>query len=177
VRTYKSEVIGPGRWEPIVERDSWDQAMRVLTDAARRSTVSRRSRHRLSGSQRMGCVVHGCGPVSPSTSAAIDGRCTGCPAGHVARSQVHVDELVTAVVLGRLAMPDAAVVFAPRVPSVGRGYEAEARVLGQKLAGAAEDYADDLLTRAQLRPAPSVCGPRSNSSKPCLRVLHPRARW
>ncbi len=161
LRSYKGTVVGPGQWAPLVERQSWDAAMRVLTHPLRRSTISREPKHLLSGIAT--CVV--CGAMVRAAGTAdrsgVRRQVYRCPAGHVSRSQARVDEQVTAVVVARLGMPDAAEVFAPKPASTyGRDYHGEAEVLLRKLSDAADDYAADLLTREQLRVVTSRLRPQ-----------------
>ncbi len=151
LRSYKGEVVGPGRWEPVVERESWDAAMRVLTHPSRRSTISREPKHLLSGIARCGVcevLVRAGGTVD---RRGVRRRVYRCPAGHVSRSQDRVDEQIVAVVLARLGLPDAVEVFARKPCALDdRDYGAEAEVLRVRLGDAAEDYAAGLLTREQL---------------------------
>jgi site-specific DNA recombinase len=151
LRSYKGEVVGQGQWEPLVTRESWNAAMRVLTHPSRRSTISREPKHLLSGIARCGvcaAMVRAAGTVD---RRGVRRPVYRCPAGHVSRSQNRVDEQIVAVVLARLSMPDAAEVFfhKPSLPD-DRDYGAEAEVLRVRLSDAAEDYAEGLLTREQL---------------------------
>lgn len=152
LRTYKGEVIGAGQWEPIVARDEWEAARRVLIDPQRRTNPGSNARvHLLSRIARCGV----CGKVKRGASGKGVGgisrkiyRCDG--RGCTTRDKAALEELVTAVILARLRRPDAADLLAPS-PAAQPECEVEATQLRQRLSDAAEDYAEGLLTRDQLR--------------------------
>lgn len=161
LRSYKGAVVGPGRWAPLVERESWDAAMRVLTHPSRRSTISREPKHLLSGIATCGVCAAMVRAAGTTDHSGARRQVYRCPEGHVSRSQTRVDDQVTAVVLARLGLPDAAEVFAAKPACTdGRDYYGEAEALRQKLSDAAEDYAADLLTREQLRVVTSRIRPQ-----------------
>jgi site-specific DNA recombinase len=112
------EILGPGAdCEPIITAEEFYQAHAILSNPARRTSPEHLGRkHLLSGIARCGlCGDHMIatgGTMStrkgdhsyPHAGKAVY-RCREC--GKITRSQVYVDDLVTKVILARLALPDA----------------------------------------------------------------------
>jgi site-specific DNA recombinase len=161
LRTYHGEIVGQGQWEPIVSREDWDAARRILTDPARRTNGGTRARvHLLSGVSQ--CGICG-GNLRGAQAVAAKGRKRGIyrcgDKGCLARDQRAVDEYVTAVICGRLMRPDAVDLLRP--PSQPTpDYELEAGRLRTRLSDAADDYAEDVITREQLRSITGRLRPR-----------------
>ena len=109
---HKGEPIGPARWPAILDSDTWRGVVAVLGDPARNTTTSRARKWLLSGLALCGV----CGePVRSTVSAWGDRRAPAyvCPAGHVRRNAVELDDYVEAIVVERLSRPDAAELLAP----------------------------------------------------------------
>jgi DNA invertase Pin-like site-specific DNA recombinase len=53
------EIIGPGKWEPILDRATWEQVRKILRDPERRKSPGPERRHLLSGF--VACGRPGCG--------------------------------------------------------------------------------------------------------------------
>lgn len=110
LRVHQGQVIGRGNWEPVLDQDTYRRVVAVLTDPYRRtSPPSSAVKYLLSGIARCGVCD---GPMRVLAARAGNGRTRDsyiCQHGyHVRRSRPDVDELVTALVLARLARPDAA---------------------------------------------------------------------
>ncbi|HEU0102279.1 MAG TPA: recombinase family protein [Mycobacteriales bacterium] len=154
LRTHHGEVLDgvPGQWEPILDRDTWEQVRVLLSDPARRTNPGATGRtHLLSGIA--GCGICG-GPLRAAKGKPYKGvaatiyRCF--PAGCVSRNQEQVDDLVRRLVCARLAREDAVDLLRPVGEPDGAGSaRAEVERLRGRLDTAAADYADDLMTREQ----------------------------
>jgi site-specific DNA recombinase len=153
LRVHHGEVLGRGQWMPILVPEDFHQVEAILSNPARRTTPGR------DGLVHLLSVIARCGvcdaPVTVSKGRAYRGvakRCYRCPRRvHVVRDQESVDDLVTRVILKRLAQPDARDLLADR----SHADEAEAaahrvQVLQERLSDAAEAYAEGTITMAQL---------------------------
>jgi DNA invertase Pin-like site-specific DNA recombinase len=153
LRSYHGEVVGAGQWEPIVSPEDFYQAHAILSNPARRTHPAHGGRvHLLSTIAR--CGVCG-GPVTVGKGRAYKGvrksiyRCRRCQ--RVSRGQESVDDLVTRVILARLAKPDAKDLLVDG----GQADKAQAAAwrvqeLQDRLNDAAEAYAAGVITMAQL---------------------------
>lgn len=108
-RVHRGEVIGKGEWEAVLDEDTLRQVVAILTDPERRtSPASSAVKYLLSGLARCGVCD---GPMRVLT-AGKDGRTRDTYVCHknycTRRSLPDVDDLVTRVVVARLARPDAA---------------------------------------------------------------------
>lgn len=149
LRVHQGQVVGAGEWEPLHDADTHARLVAVLTDPARRtSPPSSAVKHLLSGLAR--CSV--CAGPMRVLSGDRDGRASSyvCQGGyHVRRSQEGMDALVTALVVGRLAQPDAAAALS--VADDGAAQEALDKVaaLRARLNAAADQYADGIIDGEQ----------------------------
>lgn len=154
LRTYQGAVLDgvPGLWEPILDRDTWDQVRVLLTDPSRRTTPGAAGRtHLLSGIAR--CGICG-GPVRATKGKPYKGvsatvyRCF--PTGCVSRGQQRMDDLARDLVCGRLARADAVDLLRPAdEPEDAAAARAEVERLRSRLDVAAADEAEDRITREQ----------------------------
>lgn len=188
LRVHRGQVVGKGAWEPILDDDTYRRVVAVLTDPARRtSPASSAVKYLLSGLARCG-VCDGPMRVLPGQRGRADSYV--CQHGyHVRRPRAAVDDLVTRVVLARLARPDAA-------RALARGDDAEAQQAADHAAGirarldeAADAYAADTIDGRQLQRITARLRPeldaaehaaRAASTAPDLADLaHPdiAARW
>jgi len=171
LRTYHGEIVGQGQWEPIVPRDDWERAVRILTDPARRTNGGARARvHLLSGVSQCGICggnLRGSQVVAARGTKRAIYRCAdkGC----MVRDQRALDEYVTAVICGRLMQPDAVDLLRPP-DEPAPDYELEAQRLRKRLADAAEDYAEDVIDREQLASITGRLRPRIKA----LEAMAPR---
>lgn len=147
---YKGDVVGRGEWQPLVGEDTWRAVSAILTDPGR---APRRGGRTLLG----GLVLCPCGALcfGSSNSRKRIYRCRALrngPGGeHVARVARPVDDYVTRVVIGRLSEPDARELLVVRdLPDVGE-LRGEARELRARLDSVADEFADGVLTGAQVR--------------------------
>jgi len=152
LRVHHGAVVGRGLWAPIMGEAEFLQVKALLSDPTRRTTPGRDGRvHLLTGLARCGLCN---GPVVVAKGKPYKGVAKSiyrCRQGHVSRDQVAVDDLVSRVVLARLALPDAReLLAAPGEADGAAAAMAEAQVLQARLAEAAEAFAAGVLTLGQL---------------------------
>jgi site-specific DNA recombinase len=163
LRTHHGEVIGRGQWAPILPPEDFHQVEAILSNPRRRTTPGRDGLvHLLSALARCGV----CGaPMTVTKGRAYKGvrkRVYRCPQRvHVLRDQESVDDLVTQVILARLALPDAKTLLVDH----GRADKAEtaarlAQELQDRLRDAAEAFAAGTITMAQLTTINGVVKPK-----------------
>ena len=145
---------GPATWAPIVAEDIWRGVVAVLRDPSRRSEVGSERRYVLAGIARCGLcdapLITGWA-VRGTRSAGARRRTLRCSsAAHVVRKAEPIEEFVEAVILARLARPDAADLFAQPGQDVA-GLRAEAVALRARRDDLASLVADGLLDGAAVR--------------------------
>lgn len=148
-RAYRGEIVGPAAWPGIVDEATWRTAVAILTDPDRRVGPPRGRVHLLTGM----LVCGRCGQAMGSGQATSTGARTYLcrPSNHLSRSGQPVDELVRAVVVGRLSRPDALDLFTDdQRPDVAK-LRGEASTLRRRLDDVATEFADGELTASQLR--------------------------
>jgi DNA invertase Pin-like site-specific DNA recombinase len=150
---YHREIVGTGKWEPLVGEETWRAVHALLEDPGRKPPRGVRT---LLG----GLALCPCGNVVSSTSSHTRHhvyRCTPAtrnrayPGGHVARQAAPVEDLITRLVIGRLSRADAVDLIAVPEggPDVGALRE-EATAIRRNLEELAADRAVNLITRAQM---------------------------
>lgn len=103
-RVHQGKVVGTAAWPAILDEGTHALCVQRLTDPARRTNHGRSARHLLSGLARCGTCD---GPMVVQKNRGHLAYL--CRAGfHTSRRQDLVDDLVTAVVVERLARPDIA---------------------------------------------------------------------
>ena len=109
--THRGQVVGEGAWPAILEPDLQDRLGAHLRDPSRRTQTSTNRRYLLSGLVRCGQCG---GPMfaSPTGQRGAYWMVYKCRTAHLARRLDLVDEVVEAVVVGRLSRPDAAALLA-----------------------------------------------------------------
>lgn len=138
----------------------------ILTDPARKTTTSSAAVHLLSGIARCGICD---APIRATQNRSVAAyRCAG--PGCVSRNRRDLDEFVTGVVLGRLALPGLASLPVPPDDST-RQAVAEAAELRARLDAAADDYADGTLDREQFHRITERLRPRLDAAKARVRVV------
>lgn len=146
LRVHHGEVVGEGEWEPVLPLATFEQVRAILRDPQRRTSTSSAAVHLLSGIAR-------CGKCGAPMRAGQNGttpsyRCSAKSC--VSRARSDVDGLVTRVVLGRLAQPDAAALLTPGRSDEHKLAAAEAAALRGRLDDAADNYADGKIDGRQL---------------------------
>ncbi len=142
LRVHRGEVVGDGAWEPIVDRDRFEQLRTVLTDPTRKTSTGTAAAHLLSGIGR--CGICGASLRITYRRNVPSYRCSG--GGCVIRKREDLDALVTELVVARLSAPDAAEVLTTGTDNPERAAAvAEADQLRARLDEVADQYADGLI--------------------------------
>lgn len=178
-RVYRGEVIGPGNWPAIVTEEQHDQVVAMLTDPSRRKQRGTELRHLLSGLILCGRCGARCGSAAGITRKRVDGTkvrggktytCTTC---FKVRAKIEdVDRVVEGLVEGRLAMPDAPLLFAGD-PEAVRAAQEERDGLRARMDRAADDYADAKITADQLARITARLRPRLAEAEAKVRASGP----
>jgi site-specific DNA recombinase len=161
LRQYQGKVIGEAfAADPILDVDTFERLTALLTDPSRRSNhVGPGYKYLLSGV----AVCGRCGgkmrrQVGSTTVDKKTGRtrvsrpsynCADC--FRVRRNQESVDELIRAVIVERLSRPDAGGLFTTGDSEIVKECEKQLAVIDAKLDTAADQFADDAITGAQLK--------------------------
>lgn len=149
-RAHKGDIVGDAQWPAIIDEETWQAVRSILTDPARiGNTPPDRTRRYLLG----GLMTCGeCGKklsVGGNTARKLY-SCKNMGCYKVGRSLPVLDKIITDVVKGRLARPDAADLFIQPEVDIRHLYE-ELTAKRKKLEQIALDYADDILNRDQAR--------------------------
>lgn len=138
---YRGEVVGPAGWPPIVSEDAWRAVTALLTDPGRRTTPG--GQPKWLGTNIYRCGETGCGETvfcsRGGGSSLPSYRCK--TRRHVSRNAEHVDRLVAATVLARLAKPDAAELLDTDGGPDTAALHAEATAIRARLEDIAREYA------------------------------------
>src|SRR4051794_22254335 len=170
LRVHRGEVVGDGAWEPILDRGRFEQLRAVLADPARKTSTGTAAAHLLSG------IAH-CGVCGAALRVAHNRRgpaYRGSERGCVIRRQADGHELVTRVVLGRLAAGDVVELLAPDRSPERAAAMAEAEQLRARLDRAADQYADGLIDARQLERITARLRPQLAAAEARARVVDDR---
>ncbi len=153
LRQHHGATVGQGRWEPIVDVDTYDRLRVLLTDPARRTTPGAAGRSRLlSGIAR--CGVCG-GPLRAAKGRAYKGKASDiyrCGVSSCVTRDLHqLEAYISTIVCGRLARPDAVELLRRDEPESAVLARKAVEALRERLDVAAADYADSAITSEQLR--------------------------
>ena len=144
LRAYDGDIVGEAQWEAIVPEATWRRAVTKITDPGRRSGGTGKAAYL--GTGILLCGI--CGATVRKGQRSRDKvpfyRCNA--AHHLGRSTGPVDDVLSALLVRRLAQPDALA-----DPEPDDGLDAERRDLMARLGNLATDYADGVLTRDQMR--------------------------
>ena len=147
---HQGEPIGPAKWPAILDSDTWRGVVAVLGDPARNTTTSRARRWLLSGLALCGL----CGKPVRSGGVAVRGDrrvpSYTCPAGHVRRNAVELDDYVEVIVVERLSQPDAAELLAPDQTGDVAALHAQDAGLRARLDELGRLYGDGMIDALQL---------------------------
>jgi hypothetical protein len=156
LRRYQGRIIGPGKWEPIFDEDTYYRLRALLSDPERKVTTGSAFRYLLTGIAKCGK----CGRPVRVLISHSKGKRRSYTCGHchgISRNQESVDQLIIKLVTRRLAMPDARAIFNPAPDQL---LIAEANRIRSKLAFIADQYAKDLITGQQLIDITSIEKPK-----------------
>ncbi|GAA1171267.1 recombinase family protein [Nesterenkonia xinjiangensis] len=169
IRTYKGQEMGPGQWEPIIDRETHERVVAHLTDPARktnnRGTAVRYLLTSIAECGECGRYLVGkkgytyrvkvpplAGESEPRYRVRTYAAAYTCPhAGcmRVSRPMTDLDEHVSAVVVGYLEREGVRLLGG----DAEAAHEARSRVdaLEAKLGLAADQFADDIITGDQFQ--------------------------
>ena len=154
LRSYKGEILGEAEWPALVDRETWEAVVTILRDPSRKlgPRGAQRLLTALAVCATCGETVHRSGGTREKPVYRCKGA--GTPGQHVARQAIPIEDYVIGVIVGRLSMPDAAVLFEEKPTSGADGaLREEAQTLRARLESLAVDFADGALTSEQLRAA------------------------
>jgi site-specific DNA recombinase len=152
LRSHHGELT-PAKWEPILDRETWERLRAIRSDPSRRTRDGAPARMLLTG----GIARCGkCGAALRARPSTAGTRRYGCPpegnhgygCGGVTRVAAPIDAFVTEAVLTRLELSD----LGPLLDTGDDDLAAALEELGttdEKLAALATAWADDTLTRAE----------------------------
>lgn len=147
---YHGEIVARDSWPPLVDEDTWLAVRSLLSDPNRRRSTS--NRLRWMGSGLYLCGICG-GPVK--SASVTSNRRTGTTRTvyrcHVARAADPVDELVSEIVVARLARPDGGKLLAANDAPDTAELRGRAMALRERIDGLSTAYADGLVTLPALR--------------------------
>ncbi len=150
MRVHQGQVVGRGTWEPILDEQTHQRLVAMLTDPSRRTSTGTTVKYLLSGLAKCGV----CGSGMRVLIAGKDGRKSDsytCFAGyHVRRSREGLEALVTGLVTARLARPDAAALLSRTDDGQAQEAADKAAALRARLDTAADAYAEGTIDGPQL---------------------------
>lgn len=166
-RVDRGEVIGEGTWPAVLDEGVWAQVRAILADPTRRTTTTSVAKHLLSGIGKCGV----CGDVlrAATNRGVASYKCSS--KSHVTRNRRDLDALVTTVILGRLARPDAAALLRPNRGVDVREAVSEAAALRARLDVAADSFADGELDGSQLARITARLRPRLDAATARVRTV------
>lgn len=150
-RVHRGEVIGDGNWEAIIDQDTFDRANAILTDPNRIPPRGPEPRY-------LGSGIYLCGRCGTSMRPIVQAKeskhrrepAYTCPAcNRITRRMAPIDEVVEAVVVGRLSQPDSILDLAPDPGALRDASDARDAILS-RMDQAADEYAEERITARQL---------------------------
>lgn len=148
LRSYRGEIVGQATWPPLVDEDTYQAAVALLSLPERRTTITTARKYLLPSLALCGR----CGSDMTTGHTQHGKRVYVCRAKKcVSRKAEPVDELVAAVVVARLEQPDAADLLTPsNDPDLGV-YRARAGAIRGRLDDLATGLEEGVLTLAAVR--------------------------
>ncbi|WP_341537338.1 recombinase family protein [Klenkia marina] len=145
---HLGEEVGTGSWPAIVPEHTYRAAVALLEDPTRRTTPDTARKYLLAGLALCRCgspVITGRSSRGPRTYRCSETR------GHMSRAAEPVDNLVSALVIGRLSQPDAAdlMLTDETLPDLNALRE-KAAALRTRLGELTDLFADGAISKAQL---------------------------
>lgn len=121
-RVHRGAVVGDADWPALVDEALHYSCVSRLTDPGRRTNEGRGARHLMSGLLQCGVCGSRCHVLNNRGTMSYQCHERFC----TSRKQSAVDEMVTAVVVGRLSQPDLVDLLAPDVDTGEARAEARA---------------------------------------------------
>lgn len=148
--SYNGKVLGVGDWPAILEGTTHKALVAKFADPSRRTASTNVRKYLLSGLVHCGI----CGDEMFASPMGVKGRrwmTYRCRRAHLSRRLDAVDDVVEAVVVGRLSRPDAIALLAGSDREDVELVRAEGNAIRAQLDDAAALFADGGITGQQLR--------------------------
>ncbi len=149
IAVHRGEELGRGNWPPLAPEETYRAAVALLNDPSRRTTPTNACRYLLAGLARCHC---GAPVITGRTQHGTRTYRCGQTRGHLSVAAEPRDELVAAVVVGRLSRKDAAQLLL--TPGGGAldltALREESLALRARLAELTDLFTDGAITAAQL---------------------------
>jgi site-specific DNA recombinase len=150
ISIHQGHEVGRGEWEPLVSEETFRAVAALLDEPGRKPTqgvttmlgglgLCRCGNHISAGVNHLGQPTYRCNPVTRTK-----------PGPHVAVKRADVDETIGRLVVGRLSMPDAIGLVAPKAKGDTRALRDEAQAIRAKLARLGELYVDGKIDESDL---------------------------
>lgn len=148
LRTYRGEIVGPATWSPLVDRDTFDAALALLSMPERRTTASTARKYLLPGL----ALCYKCGSDVATGHTRHGKRVYVCRASKcLSRKAEPVDELIEAVMVERLSRPDAIQLLSePSTPDLDEA-RAQAQAIRERIDNLAVGLEEGILTLGAVR--------------------------
>jgi site-specific DNA recombinase len=150
IAVHRGREVGKAQWPAILAEDTWRATVALLHSEDRRTSPGNAPRW-------LGSLIYQCGVCDDGGAVYVGGGRPEQPTyvcrkrNHLRRAARPVDDMVTALVVGRLSKPDAAALLAPG-PKVDTGALArEANTLRARIEEAADLWESGALPAAQVR--------------------------
>lgn len=164
IRTYHGDIVGPGKWPPIIDEDLWRQTLAILTAPGRQVAPTAR-KHLLSGLLLCGKCTK---PVGSGFNIHPVYKCKNC--GGVSRQMAPIDRLAQKLIVDFMATDEAQELLIDRSrPDVGELRQRERAILG-KIDQLAIDGMNELYTARQVKVATDHLLAELNEIQKTLRV-------
>jgi DNA invertase Pin-like site-specific DNA recombinase len=145
---HKGTIVGPAQWKPIIDEETYESVVSILTDPSRQNVSSRARKYLLPSLIRCGCCGGWLSIGGKKERRLYACKHMGCH--RIGRDMVGMDKLITDLVIERLSRPDAAEIFIKPQPNM-RPLHDELKAKRRKLEQIGIDYADDAITRDQAK--------------------------
>jgi DNA invertase Pin-like site-specific DNA recombinase len=150
ISVYRGREVGRGEWEPLITEDVFRAVVELLEEPGRKPTqgvttllgglaLCQCRNHISAGVNHLGQPTYRCNPPTRTK-----------PGPHVAVRRADVDKAVGALVAGRLSMPDAVDLLAPKAKGDTRALRDEAQAIRAKLARLGELFVVGAIDEADL---------------------------
>lgn len=169
IRTHAKQAIGTGDWEPIVSQDTYDRALAVLSAPGRRHQRGIQIKYLLSGLALCGL----CGAALRPNISATRKPAYVCPVCmKLTRQMEPVHEVVEAVMVARLSMPDVLSHLAEQPDALNAAASARDAVLA-RMDTAADSFAQGTITARQLARITGQLTPQLEAAEANIRRFQP----
>lgn len=149
LRTFHGDIKGRGLWEPIVDEDTWANAVAIMTTPGRQIAPTGR-KHLLSGLMLCAKCQK---PVGTGHTSGPIYKCKNDGCGGVSRQMIPINALAEKLLIGFMGTPEAQELLVDRNrPDVAVLRERE-RIINEKIDQLAIDNANDLLSARQVKVA------------------------